>query len=142
MMLKKEVIAGKLINIDETPVQVLNEPDKSNQSKSYMWIFRGGTPEAPGIIFEYRPSRQATWLLILLKDMKALSRQMAIKAMILLTTSKKFSIWDALPRRRKFVAVEKAAGKPADATRQTITGQALKYIRKLYEIGVRPKKKG
>ena len=61
--------------------------------------------------------------------------------MILLTTSKKFSIWE-LPRRRKFVAVEKAAGKPADATKQTITGQALKYIRKLYELGVRPKKKG
>ena len=107
-----------------------------------MWIFRGGTPEAPAIIFEYRPSRQAMWLLILFKDMRALSKLMAIKAMTLLTISKIFSIWDALPRRRKFVAVEKAAEKPADATKTTITGKALKYIRKLYEIGVSPKKKG
>jgi transposase len=45
MMLKKEILSGPLINIDETPFQVLKEPGKTSQSKSYMWIFRGGTQE-------------------------------------------------------------------------------------------------
>jgi hypothetical protein len=44
MMLKKEVIAGKPSILMDT-CSGSNEPDKSNQSKSYMWIFRGGTPE-------------------------------------------------------------------------------------------------
>lgn len=46
-----------LIGIDETTVQVLNEPGKSPESKSYMWVFRGGTKENPVIIFHYDPSR-------------------------------------------------------------------------------------
>ena len=56
-MLKKEILSGPLININETPTQVFNEPNKSNTTKSYMWVFRGGTPEHSGILFEYHPSR-------------------------------------------------------------------------------------
>jgi len=41
MMLKKDILSGPLINIDETPVQVFNEPNRSNVTKSYMWVFRG-----------------------------------------------------------------------------------------------------
>jgi len=26
---------------DETPLQVLNEPGRSNTKKSYMWLFKG-----------------------------------------------------------------------------------------------------
>jgi transposase len=57
IMLKKEILSGPLIQADETPVQVLNESGKKNTSKSYMWIFRGGTRERSGIIFEYHPTR-------------------------------------------------------------------------------------
>jgi transposase len=143
MMLKKEVIAGKLINIDETPVQVLNEPDKSNQSKSYMWIFRGGTPEAPAIIFEYRPSRAGDVAADFIKGYEGVIQTDGYKGYDFIDHIKEILHMGCFAHvRRKFVAVEKAAGKPADATKQTITGQALKYIRKLYEIGVRPKKKG
>lgn len=46
-----------LIGIDETTVQVLKEPDKPPESNSYMWVFRGGTPENPIILFHYDPSR-------------------------------------------------------------------------------------
>ena len=40
MMLKKKILSGPLINIDETPTQVFNEPNKSNTTKSCMWVFR------------------------------------------------------------------------------------------------------
>ena len=143
MMLKKEVIAGKLINIDETPVQVLNEPGKSNQSKSYMWIFRGGTPEAPGIIFEYRPSRAGDVAADFIKGYEGVIQTDGYKGYDFIDHIKEILHMGCFAHvRRKFVAVEKAAGKPADATRQTITGQALKYIRKLYEIERQAKEKG
>ncbi|HSO66354.1 MAG TPA: IS66 family transposase, partial [Desulfatirhabdiaceae bacterium] len=40
--LQDEIRSGPFINIDETPVQVLKEPGRSNTSKSYMWVYRGG----------------------------------------------------------------------------------------------------
>jgi transposase len=56
-LLYKELHAGPLINIDETPVQVLKEPDRANTTKSYMWVFRGGLPEKPVLIYRYSPTR-------------------------------------------------------------------------------------
>jgi len=35
--------AGTVLHMDETRVQVLNEPDKSAQSQSYIWVQRGGS---------------------------------------------------------------------------------------------------
>ena len=56
-LLKKEIRSGPLVNMDETPVQVLNEPGRPNTSKSYMWVFRGGDIERPALVFHYDPSR-------------------------------------------------------------------------------------
>lgn len=56
-LLYKELRSGPLINIDETPVQVLKEPGRANTTKSYMWVFRGGPPDKPAVIFRYSPTR-------------------------------------------------------------------------------------
>jgi len=59
-ILREELRAGPLINADETPVQVLNEPGRANITKSYMWVFRGGiSPPGSVVVFEYRPTRSA-----------------------------------------------------------------------------------
>ncbi len=56
-LLKREVLSGPLVNADETTVQVLAEPGRSPTTQSYMWIFRGGDPHSPTVIFNYHPSR-------------------------------------------------------------------------------------
>ena len=56
-LLYKELHAGPLINVDETPIQVLKEPGRENTTKSYMWVFRGGPPEKPVLIYRYSPTR-------------------------------------------------------------------------------------
>lgn len=56
-LLRKELLSGPLINADETPVQVLDEPGRLNTSLSYMWVFRGGPPEKPVIIYRYSTTR-------------------------------------------------------------------------------------
>jgi transposase len=48
---------GPVIHIDETPVQVLREPGRTPEQKSYMWVFCGGPPGAPVRWFKYAPSR-------------------------------------------------------------------------------------
>jgi transposase len=45
------------IHMDETPVQVLKEPDKQATSKSYMWVQWGGPPGQPVVLFDYDPGR-------------------------------------------------------------------------------------
>jgi transposase len=48
-MLGEQVRSGPLIHIDETTVQVLQEPGRAPSTKSYMWIFRGGSAEQPAL---------------------------------------------------------------------------------------------
>ena len=43
-LLHQAILSGPLINIDETAFQVLCEPDRRVDSKSYMWVFRGRPP--------------------------------------------------------------------------------------------------
>ena len=56
-LLCKEMLRGPVINIDETPVQVMKEPGRENTSKSYMWVFLGGARGRPGVIYQYHPTR-------------------------------------------------------------------------------------
>ena len=65
-----EMLNSFLIGIDETTVQVLKEPDKPPESKSYMWVFRGGMPKNPIILFHYDPSRSGNVPYEFLKNYK------------------------------------------------------------------------
>jgi len=56
-LLYKELHSGPLVNVDETPLQVLNEPGRENTTKSYMWVFRGGPPDKHVILFKYSETR-------------------------------------------------------------------------------------
>ena len=56
-VLHGHIRSGPLINMDETPVQVLGEPGRKNTSKSYMWVARGGPPGQPAVLFHYDPGR-------------------------------------------------------------------------------------
>lgn len=55
--LERRLRSGPLLQLDETTVQVMDEPGRDNTSLSYMWVARGGSPEAPVILYHYAPSR-------------------------------------------------------------------------------------
>jgi transposase len=56
-LLERRVRSGPLLQLDETTVQVMDEPGRDNTAVSYMWVARGGPPEAPVILYHYAPSR-------------------------------------------------------------------------------------
>lgn len=58
-LLRDRLLAYDIIQMDETPVQVLKEPGKSAQSKSYLWLQRGGPPDQPVVLYDYDPGRSA-----------------------------------------------------------------------------------
>ena len=56
----RRLLGEKVLHADETTLQVLKEPGKSAQSKSYMWLYMTGNyVEHPIILYDYRPDRKA-----------------------------------------------------------------------------------
>lgn len=51
----RELLKRQFLMMDETPVQVLKEPDKRPQSKSYVWLLRSGENGLPPLLL-YRYS--------------------------------------------------------------------------------------
>ena len=58
-MLFEELDASPVVSMDETPLQVLKEPGRAAQSKSYMWCARN-YEKNPIVIYHYSPSRSST----------------------------------------------------------------------------------
>ena len=58
-LLRERMLEGGYVHCDETTVQVLEEPGRSPQSKSYMWVQVAGSGEQPVVLFDYDPSRSA-----------------------------------------------------------------------------------
>ena len=67
-LLIKRLLRYNIIAVDETTAQVLNEPERGNQQKSYIWAYRGGPPDKVGVYFEYQETRAAEHPFRLLKD--------------------------------------------------------------------------
>jgi transposase len=58
-LLHERMLSYDIVQMDETTVQVLKEPGRKAQSKSYLWVQRGGPPEQPAVLFHYDPGRGA-----------------------------------------------------------------------------------
>jgi transposase len=127
-----EIRSGPVVNIDETPLQVLNEPGRANTTKSYMWVFRGGDPDWPVLVYEYHPTRSGKVPLTFLDGYQGFVQ------------TDGYTGYDALGRktgvvltgcwahaRRKYDKVIKAKG---SAKRTGAADEALEYIGKLYAI--------
>ncbi len=57
--LHQDLVQEKVLHADETTLQVLREPGKKAQAKSYMWQYRaGGDTEQPIVLYEYQPDRR------------------------------------------------------------------------------------
>lgn len=135
-LLQQEIRSGPVINIDESPFQVLKEPGRSDTSKSYMWVFCGGPLDAPAVLYQYHPTRSGKVVHDMLDDYQGYVQ------------SDGYSGYDQLSRkqgiihlgclihaRRKFVEVNKgrkARGKQKAA--KGLADEALDYIGALYGI--------
>jgi len=61
--------AEDVAHADETTLQVLHEPGKTPQSKSYMWVYRtSGDAKHQIVLYDYQPSRSGKHPAAFLKD--------------------------------------------------------------------------
>jgi len=132
-LLWREICSGPVINMDETPVQVLNEPGRANTSKSYMWVFRGGEIKQPAVLFRYDPSRSGKFLLKELEDYSGYIQTDGYKGYNALGSRSgiiHMGCWAHV--RRKFVDVVK--GRVKNEKKKGHADTALEYIQQLYAI--------
>lgn len=130
-LLHQDVRGGPLINIDETPVQVLDEPGRTAKQKSYMWVFKGGVPGKPVILYQYHPTRSGDVAKLFLKDYQGTVLTDAYSGYGFLSQwSGILHVFCWAHARRAFMDVKKASSskKPGAADK------ALSMIRQLYAL--------
>jgi len=126
-MMKKDILSGPLINIDETALRVI----QNKRSRSYMWVFKGTGREKPIILFEYHPTRSGDVAASFLGEYTGIVQTDGYKGYGFLDSRKDIihaGCW--VHARRKFKEVTKAAGNSSSGN----AGIALKYISRLYKI--------
>jgi transposase len=130
----EEIRSGPLINIDETPLQVLKEPGRDNTSKSYMWVFRGGDPDKPVLIYRYDPSRAGDVPMELLCEYKGYIQTDGYPGYDAIGEKDEIihlGCWAHV--RRKFMDAVKARKKGSKG-KKGYADQALTLIRELYAV--------
>ena len=139
IMLQDQIRSGPLINVDETTVQVLAEPGRAPTTKSYMWIFRGGPPKNPALVYHYAPSRSGDVAGSILKGYKGVVQTDGYAGYDFLDSLRDIThIGCWAHARRKFMEADKGSGK---GNKTGSVDMALNFIQKLYSIEREGKKK-
>ncbi|BFM18905.1 IS66-like element ISPsy5 family transposase (plasmid) [Maricurvus nonylphenolicus] len=132
-LMEEKALSYPVLQMDETTVQVLREPDKTPQSKSYMWVMRGGPPEQSSIIYHYDPGRGQAVPSRLLAGYQGYLQTDAWHAYDAVHGKDITAVACWAHARRKFKDAEKALPKVKQKRAGKIQ-QALAYIKKLYAI--------
>lgn len=129
-LFKSKMLEGPVIQMDETPVQVLNEEGKKNTSKSYMWLARGGPEKTPIILYEYHPNRKAEYVKIFLDKYEGYLQTDGYAGYdsALKNNNKITHVGCLAHARRKFYEASKVSKKVGSAH------EALKLIKGFYKV--------
>jgi transposase len=135
--LHKTLLSQPLIHGDETTVQVLKEPGRSAQSKSYAWVYRSAEGCAePVVLFEYQPGRGQEHPKKFLGDYSGMLMSDGYSAWRTLKKATHFGC--VAHARRLFVKADKAAEKKTDSGKQKTpnarVAKALEYFQALYRV--------
>lgn len=126
--LRKTLLSQPLIHGDETTVQVLKEPGKAAQSKSYMWVYRSAEDCAePVVLFDYQPGRGQEYPQTMLAGYDGMLMTDGYAAWRTLDGPTHFGC--LAHARRMFMDAMKGQNKPGGRA-----AQALAYFKALYQV--------
>lgn len=140
-LLRDELLDQSYIQMDETTVQVLKEPGKTPESKSYLWCQRGGEPARPIVLFDYAPSRSGSVAKRLLDDFCGFLQTDGYEGYNAAVACNNITqLYCFAHARRRFTDALKSLGlnpkklpdKPPDKARRVM--KALSFLRNLYAI--------
>ena len=131
-LLRDRMLEYDIIQMDETTVQVLKEPGKRAQAKSYIWVQRGGPPAQPVVLYDYDPGRSAGVPKRLLEDFKGYLQTDGYDGYNAVVAANGLTHLGCMAHaRRKFTDALKAQGRNKKRGK---AHRGLALIRKLYRI--------
>lgn len=132
-LLRDALLSYDIVQMDETTVQVLKEPGKPAQSKSYLWVQRGGPPGRPIVLYDYDPSRSGQVPVRLLTGFSGYLQTDGYEGYnaVVRGTAAITPVGCMAHARRRFSDAVKAKGKQ---NKTGIAPHGLSLIQKLYRI--------
>lgn len=125
----KELLKTDYLQVDETPVQVMNEPGKKNTSQSYIWVYRSAIPDKKLVFYEYQSSREGKWPEQMLSDFKGYLQTDGYKGYHFAKQKEEMIQLGCMAHARRpfaeLVKIAKTTGK---------SHQAIAYIKKIYAV--------
>ena len=129
-LMAKTIKSGSMMQIDESYALVLKDPDRGNKKKSYMWVYKGGEPSKPSIVFQYHPSRSGKIAKEFLSGFKGYAQTDGYGGYDFIEKELEiYQVFCMAHARRKFMdVVKKIKNKPG------LAHEAVSMIRELYKI--------
>lgn len=133
-LLREQLLLYDIQQMDETTIQVLKETGKKAQSKSYIWVQRGGPPGRQVLLFTYDSSRGQHVADALLADYQGYLQTDGYGGYDpVCANNELIQVGCFAHARRKFDEALKAQGK-GRAIKAGKASKGLIYIQKLYRI--------
>ncbi len=129
--MREHLLKEDIMHADETTLQVLKEPGRSAESKSYMWVYRNGRGRPPNILFEYQRTRASKHPKKFLSDFTGYLHVDGYGGYDSIPNITLSGCWSHA--RRYFDETLKALPKGADQSRLTAT-EGLKYCNQLFDV--------
>lgn len=125
----RKLLVRNFVMADETPVQVLHEPERRAQTKSYMWLFRSGEDgEHPIVIYKYSETRAGDTAVDFLNGFQGYLMCDGYSGYNKVAAAKRLACWAHI-RRYLIDAIPK--GKQLDYTQPSVQG--VMYINQLFD---------
>jgi transposase len=133
-LMKEELIGYDVSAIDATALQVLNEPNRNPQTKSYVYCIRGGPPKKEVIIYEYNGYTQKEYVKetltgfqgVIMCDAGAVFNGIGAQEGVSLSYCNAHA-------RRKFEQIEKI-NRGYKKGKGTLAKEAMKFYQELYKV--------
>ena len=127
---RRKLLERDFAMADETPVQVLHEPERRAQTKSYMWLFRSGEDgDFPIIIYKYSETRAGDTAVDFLDGFRGYLMCDGYSGYNKVKTAKRLACWAHI-RRYLIDAIPK--GKQLDYAQPAVQG--VMYANQLFDI--------
>lgn len=127
---RRKLLERDLAMADETPVQVLHEPERRAQTRSYMWLFRSGEDgDFPIIIYKYSETRAGDTAVDFLDGFRGYLMCDGYSGYNKVKTAKRLACWAHI-RRYLIDAIPK--GKQLDYAQPAVQG--VMYTNQLFDI--------
>ena len=126
----RKLLERKFAMADETPLQVLQEPGRRAQTKSYMWLFRSGEDgEAPVIIFKYSETRAGDTAVEFLQGFSGYLMCDGYSGYNKVPDTKRTACWAHI---RRYLTDAIPKGKELDYSQPSVQG--IMYINQLFHM--------